>query len=354
MWNSTRRLGGESGAAHRPAARGVNAASSITSFLREEPERGNSASAAALQAAEESATAWWAGAGFSELELARRSSVIFTAKAAHDSVPTAPGTAPRDAGKGLAAKLGVQLEQGEGEGGRAVAAENEAKQKRTYLDVYSALDDMTGPALKEAKIESSKASRQVGRQAEIQTDDGKPKIKKVFVLGGANKVYCGSLTDNNVWLPAGVHDSACMHYVHSHTRCWCDPTQQGAERDRKTAKETEGKETRQRQREEQEANLKRELASKPVVPATVMLSLCFGDDSRHLQVVARTLIKSRSAGGGLVPGYHEATCFVYKGMPWKRFDQKTKDWLFNYQDHDLLVWRLSVLPGLRVGGKLLT
>ena len=101
---------------------------------------------------------------------------------------------------------------------------------------------------------------------------------------------------------------------------------------------------RQREREEQaaaRANLKLEMALKPVVPATVMLS------RRANHVVARTLIKSRSAGGGLVPGYHEATCFVYKGMPRTQFDQKTKDWILALKDHDLLVLRLSSVPGLK-------
>ena len=100
----------------------------------------------------------------------------------------------------------------------------------------------------------------------------------------------------------------------------------------------------QREREEQaaaRANLKLEMALKPVVPATVMLS------RRANHVVARTLIESRSAGGGLVPGYHEATCFVYKGMPRTQFDQKTKDWILALKDHDLLVSRLSSVPGLK-------
>ena len=79
--------------------------------------------------------------------------------------------------------LGVEEDES-GAGGRSVPSRNKASQKRTYSQVYSALDEMSRPALKEAKIEPSKASRQDGKP---QTDDGKPKMKKVFVLG-ANKV----------------------------------------------------------------------------------------------------------------------------------------------------------------------
>ena len=82
--------------------------------------------------------------------------------------------------------LGVEEDES-GAGGRSVPSRNKASQKRTYSQVYSALDEMSRPALKEAKHEPSKASRPVGRPPEVQTDDGKPKMKKVFVLG-ANKV----------------------------------------------------------------------------------------------------------------------------------------------------------------------
>ena len=245
MWNS-RRLSGESGAVNRPAARGAAAVGSLAGFLvaaedganrandavprQEEPQRCSSATAAALQAAEESAMAAANAArfeayrrgegvraveaaaaraakkareaaaalpvrapalqGFSELELARRSSVNSSAgnfaapaKDAHVSGPSAASSAPKDAGKGLASMLGVEEDES-GAGGRSVATKNKANQKRTYSQVYSALEEMSRPALKEAKIEPSKASRQDGKP---QTDDGKPKMKKVFVLG-ANKV----------------------------------------------------------------------------------------------------------------------------------------------------------------------
>lgn len=245
MWNS-RRLGGESGAVNRPVARGAAAVGGLAGFLvaaedganrandavprQEEPQRCSSATAAALQAAEESAMAAANAArfeayrrgegvraveaaaaraakkareaaaalpvrapalqGFSELELARRSSVNSSAgnfaapaKDAHVSGPSAASSAPKDAGKGLASMLGVEEDES-GAGGRSVPSRNKASQKRTYSQVYSALDEMSRPALKEAKIEPSKASRQDGKP---QTDDGKPKMKKVFVLG-ANKV----------------------------------------------------------------------------------------------------------------------------------------------------------------------
>ena len=145
-----------------------------------------------------------------------------------------------------------------------------------------------------------------------------------------------------MWLPAYACDAVCIQSVHSLTGCRVIGRKQGAERaerDRKAAEEKERNAARQREQEEKEARIKREMAFKRVDPATVMLS------RRANHVVACTFVKSQFAGGALVPGYHEATCQVYKRMHWKQFDQKTKDWIFEYRHYGLLVWRLSLLPG---------